>query len=539
MKELLLVVFWFLLLQACLCIDQLLNIEIGQSTSYRSDLDSYPIVKVEGLNESNCSSCCKFGNSTFSPGSARSLNSSSAVIDPQLLENRGIIFNTNTSSFLVWINSTDNFYWTSNIHDMVRDQNDLDIQVYSWGALDTLTPSSNETSNLDLSYNDTYTPLGLNTFILLNIGDGSASRRHYLTTFQTSNVTGAMVESSIVTNYDFDSDLNRVYYKNGIFSFISNQTMNFGTLDLQTAAVNTLLSYNLTSIGLVLKDFYLCNDNISVIVVETRFNSDTLYLTTIKSFMEQGSIRTLVQCNSMRIITSYNSNLIITCLNSQSSNVEAYFLQGSSFADFIASEIPIDFPDQVYVADQSENLIYLSTYSSKVYYLFKQNNYTGFFDYGIFQGATVKGFAFGNSTSTDLSISDALVSFPYISESRVVTLIDFTFSSNDYGTMMVCNLPNTTYLLQFNVTTLLGTRYIISISRSPPVNPNISNMVKNIMITTTILLAMMLILGSFWLRSKKSKEEDVALEEFKLDYLKYSNKRSQNDSSSLINHDVN
>lgn len=48
-----------------------------------------------------------------------------------------------------------------------------------------------------------------------------------------------------------------------------------------------------------------------------------------------------------------------------------------------------------------------------------------------------------------------------------------------------------------------------------------SAFIKNVLIRGTVILTMLLILGSFWLMSRKFKE-DAVLEEFELDYIKYS-----------------
>ena len=64
-------------------------------------------------------------------------------------------------------------------------------------------------------------------------------------------------------------------------------------------------------------------------------------------------------------------------------------------------------------------------------------------------------------------------------------------------------------------------------------------LVRNVVITACIVLTMVLLAGTFILSSRKSREEEVVNEEFKLDYIKYSNKRPHDDSSSLINNEVN
>lgn len=525
-----------MLITACICLDQYINVDMGERTKFTNDLDSYPIVKVKPLSHDDPLGICKFGTSYFQPGLSKAVHTIDDT-DHHKLDGYSQIFNFNNSNFGVWQNTSDMKIWSIALRNFAQSREEIEVFSCKWDGLGSYQPTDGENIIISTVIDETNRDFLKEDLFLVNRGKpGDPSQRSYFVKFKILQSTGCVDAISVSLIDHFFTTHDTIYLKSQILAYRVDSTLKIDKLEINNT-LTSLYSYNTESIGLNMKDFYMMNDNKNVLVIESRFGGDLLYITDFAKFMKPGSVKTVFQCLNMSFIITAMSNILVQCV--EKTNVNIYYLKGINYDSYIFKVMPLNTTSPVQRAEQLEGIVMVWTVSSENYFLFKDYNETGFFNYSIFS-VDGKGFLYTDFNSTDLQTMSAVISFNEGGGNKTLATTEYGYASLDIGSMLVCTLPNISMTLKFEVDTLLNTSYKVTLTRrSSSPEQSLSTLVKNIMITATIVLAMLLVLGSFWLMSKKTKEEDNALEEFKLDYIKFSNKRNLNDSSSLINHDVN
>lgn len=516
------------------CRDQYINVDLGERTKFTNDLDSYPIVEIKQLSEDSPIEICKFGTSYFQPGLSKAINMINNT-DPYMMDGFSQVFNFDLSNFGVWRNSTDKRIWSMTLRQFIQAREETKVYACLWDGLGDKEPTEGENITIGAVINEPLKDFLKEDLFLVNRGqkDGPTGRQYFVK-FKILQSTGCVDKNSLIVLDPFVTTDSRVYLKNQILAYRVNSLLKVGHLENRN--LTDLYEYDTESIGLKMKDFYLMNDVINFLVIESRFGGDLLYITEVDNFMKSGHVKTIFQCANMTFLETSRSNILIQCV--EKTGVTLYYLKGQNWDNYTFVSMQLNTTSPVVKAEQVNKIVMAWTEDSENYFLFKNYNQTGFFNYSIFSSEG-KGFLYTDYYSTDLQNISAIISFN-AAVGKVVATTEYGYASLDIGSMLVCTLPNKSMTLKFEVDTLLNTSYKLTLQRrSPSPEQSLSTLVKNIMITATIVLAMLLVLGSFWLMSKKTKEEDNALEEFKLDYIKFSNKKNLNDSSSLINHDVN
>ena len=523
------------------------------NTVFHSDLDQYPIVGVS-FNNSKDFSLCTINDVDFSIQGVYDYFAidyeKETPIDLSIFINFTKVFNLgkNLSFILAYNTSNGHLIMASSLATITdSDSRRLTYRFADWGAqLGNLGPKGGDSILVYRGENSKLTKGGISQFILYNNGTSDPESKKSLLSFAVNHSTGCIVTGSIEAFEDFTAEGKRIYMVSDMLTFIKESNLIIGTLGAE-GKVEVVYSYDLMKIGIDLKDFQMLGDqDTSILLVESHFGIDNLIVSTAQNFMGAGAVRNIYTCptgTSMLILPTFNSTTVIQCVNSTDGSVSlAYFLGGKRFADYSVRELPgINFTSPILIADQNEDVVYSTSLDRDIYYSFKESKINGFYNYSAYSNEIfIIGFLFSESASTDLNNSGVL--FGYSLSKGVVDAVQlekFDFYSQQIGYQVNCTLPNTTsYTMAFNVTTLLNNEYEIYFTYTYK-NKTDTSMLKSVMIGVTILLTIILIMGSFWLMSRRNKEEDVVLEEFKIDYIKYSNKKSHNDSSSLINHDIN
>lgn len=517
------------------CLEQFINVDLGESTKFTSDLDNYPVVRVEGKDDDNPRDFCSFGTPSFQPHLSKTVKTNET--DPFLLHDEAKMFNFNDTNFAIWRNSTDKHIWSILLRNFAISREEIPVFACSWNVLGDLEPVKGEHYSVVPVIREPFREFLKEDMILVNKGNPQdETPRNYMVKFRVVKSSGCIDPKTIISFQQFKCDLgSHIFLKSQIIAYMHEKFLKFDFVDNNGTIVEKY-KYDPQALGLNLKDLFYLNDDSSVLVIDHRFDADQLYLSDFANFMQPEKVRTMFSCPNMSFFATSKSHLVVLC--TQTAYQDIYFLTGKSFLEYTFQKARVSTTFPIKQVEQLDRVIMVGNSNAEIYFIFKDYlNQTSYFNYSIFQ-PEVKGFIYTNYTTTDVQTMSAIISFD-AGDSRVVTTSEFGFATLDIGTNMVCNLPDKTMTLKFEVDTLLNTTYRLTLSRhSTSPEQSLSTLVKNIMITATIVLAMLLILGSFWLMSKKSKEEDNALEEFKLDYIKYSNKRNLNDSSSLINHEI-
>lgn len=530
-----------------------LTITIDSTLQYHSDLDQNPIVAVTPASPLNPNSFCIFEQPTFNVHDFKAINSTDGVSenDPEFLLGVNAMFNLPNSNILIWQSSNTTLFYGTNIRSLIVNWSlsnytpcEWDLQGYLPGLDDNIviTPWNNDTLGGGV-FRITIANLGAsNSSQPSGKGVKSNPNAPYLLTVAMNALTGCLVQNALA----FYPGINvtagyHISTIGKIVGLVQNSTLSFGMLDPINHVFNPQYSYGITS---ELKDFFVCDDMQSVIIIDSKF-SDNLYITTISNFGQAGFTRLMnVACDNITLIPASYSRLIVSCtFNSiMSQNTTLYYLTGNSFTTYKMLSFSVNTTQPIKRADLNQKFIYAISSNREMYFYFRDANLTSFFNLSWMVISHPRYMIVSNDTSGDITSTGFMIAYDHDGYPEIAAGISqYSFSSYDIGYMMNCTFPSTmdkSFQLNFNVTTLAN-NYIVSFTKidTDPTKA-ISSIVKNIMITSTIVLAMVLIMGSFLLLSRKSKEEDVVLDEFKLDYIKFTHKKTSNDSSSLIEHDV-
>lgn len=529
------------------CFNQFINVYNARDQNFTKSLDYYPVASFTSSNLTECNQCCQFQPSSFSVYQAFliQIGDDFDTEDPFMFVNGLLIRHVQNSTLATWL-SGDTKYFTTVLVDPTKGNYEVTDKINStfssWSLLGEDTPNASELFELEIAR--TNSPPGTQYYILTNNGT-LTDPRHYMIIFAVDILSAAIIPNSIVKNYTFSADYGvRTMYRPNLFCYVDQGVINFGTLDLTTGTITTTLNYNLTTIDLSMKDYFICNDSSSVVVVENHRGTDIISLTQTSNFMN-GAKTWLTGMNSTLFVSS-QGGLVITIFNQGTGLYELYYLVGNDYSTYSLVQIAFNGTYQVRNAEENNALVMFSDTHGLMYYYFKSIRYLAIMDYSVIEGQDIRGYLYNDTNSADLLNLYTFVNFgPYgpPNPDRVYPeLVRFNFSTmNDSIPEMNCQFTNPVgQYSTLNISTLL-TNYTITIQwQDDNQQQQMSGLIKNVLITGTVILTMLLILGSFWLMSRKSKEEDAALEEFKLDYIKYSHKKPEHDdSSSLIEHDIN
>ena len=529
------------------CFNQYINVNNARDQNFTKSLDYYPVASFSSSNITECNQCCIFQPSSFSTYQAFlvQIGDDFDTEDPFMFVNGLLIRHVQNSTLATWL-SGENKYFSTVLVDPSKGNYDVTDRINStyssWSLLGDDTPNQAELFELEIAR--TNSPPGTQYYILTNNGTAE-SPRHYMIIFAVDILSTTIIANSIVKNYTFSADYGvRSMYRPNLFAYVDQNTINFGSLDLSTGIIATTLNYNLTTLDLAMKDYYVCNDSSSVVVVENHRGTDIISLTQIANFMN-GAKTWLTGANTTLFVSS-QGGLVVSIYNQGTSMYELYYLTGNDYNSYNLVQIYANGTYQVRNAEENNALVMFSDTHGLMYYYFKAIKYLAIMDYSVISGQDIRGYLYNDTNSADLLNLFTFVNFgPYgpPGPDRVYPeLVRFNFSTtNDSIPEINCHFTNPMgQYSTLNISTLL-TNYTITIQwQDDDQQQQMSGLIKNVLITGTVILTMLLILGSFWLMSRKSKEEDAALEEFKLDYIKYSHKKPEHDdSSSLIEHDIN
>ena len=96
-------------------------------------------------------------------------------------------------------------------------------------------------------------------------------------------------------------------------TYVDKKTINFGSLDLSTGIITTTVNYNMSTLDLAMKDYYVCNDSSSVVVVENHRETDIISLTQHGNFMN-GAKTWLTRANTTLFVSS-QEGLVVSIYN--------------------------------------------------------------------------------------------------------------------------------------------------------------------------------------------------------------------------------
>ena len=529
-----------------------LNVDqTGSDYNFHYDLDGYPITDIK-FNNSRDSSMCAFGESEFLIDRVFDVyiyDSLQVEVNYSMFNNLTQIFNSGNNISLVHLINK-----TSNEQMMVSTQTrntSITDSAYTftacrWSSFGDDTPMPGDTVHI-VRAEPVAEMAAFEITFLMSVLSPDQGGRKFLLLFKVREVDGCIVEGSVQKYDNFMFDSKRFYYVNGLLAYKFEQYLYFSQLG-EAGVIESKYKYDLSTMNINMTDFQLLADpDNSFILIDNRFNTGSLLLSKAASF-SPATIKVLFNClngRSMGFISTFNCSTIIQCINPDFTIDRAYFLAGSTFDSYQYTQIPgVNFTSPIRRAEQSRTVAFLTSHDNDVVFGFKNTSISGFFNYSSLKVIMRNyGYIFINSTSTDLNNSLQILGYvdPETEEVAAIQIEKFDFKSKDIyqGYQFNCSLSTmATTTVYFNVTTLLQNTYEIYLKYVKRDNTDSTAFIKTVMIGVTIILTIILIMGSFWLMSRRNKEEDIVLEEFKLDYIKYSNKRSQNDSSSLINHEI-
>ncbi len=530
-----------------------LNVEqTGSNSIFHNDLDGYPITDVN-FNFSRDASLCSFGESEFQIDRVFDvviLDENKTQLNYSMFNNLTQIFNSGNNISLIYLLNK-----TTNEQQMIstksRNVSGVSDNIYTftacrWTLLGQNAPLPGDTIHL-VRAEPVKDIAAFEVTLLMSVFRSQPKEDSYLLVFKVNDTDGCIVEGSVQRYANFSFDSKRFYFVNGLLAYKYQQFLYFSQLAEQ-GLIEVKYKYDLSIMNINLTDFQLLADpENSFILIDHRFNTGSLLLSKAANF-SPATIRVLFNCQNGRLmgfIPTFNCSTIIQCINPNFTIDGAYFLSGNTYDSFINIQIPgVNFTSPIERAEQSPRVAFLSSHERDVVYGFKNTSISGFYNYSKFQTILRNyGFMFINSSSTDLNNSQQFLGYvdPETEEVFALQIEKFDFKSTEtyIGYKFNCSLSTaTTKTVYFNVTTLLQNTYEIYLTYVKRDNTDSTAFIKTVMIGVTIILTIILIMGSFWLMSRRNREEDIVLEEFKLDYIKYSNKRSQNDSSSLINHEI-
>ena len=530
-----------------------LNVEqTDKDYIFHNDLDGYPITDVK-FNFTRDSSFCTFGESEFLINRVFDVtifDDSQAELNYSMFNNMTQIFNSGNNISLVHLINV-----TSNEQVMIstqsRNVSGSADNIYKYTACRWTNFGENAPIPGDKIRVIRAEPVddvaAFEVTLLMSVYNSELDGRNYLLVFKVRGMDGCIIEGSVQKYDDFFFDSKRFYYVNGLLGYKYKQFLYFSQLQ-DGGEIVVKYKYDLSTMNINMTDFQLLADpDYSFILIDNRFNTGSLLLSKAPSFSPP-TIKVLFNCQNgrqMGFIPTFNCSTIIQCINPNMTIDGAYYMSGSTFDSYRNIQIPgVNFTSPIQTAEQSRKLTFMTSHDKDIVFGFKNTSISGFYNYSNFQMIMRNyGFMFVNSSSTDLNNSMQFLGYvdPETEEVAALQIEKFDFKSTEVyqGYKFNCSLSTTsTKTIYFNVTTLLQNTYEIFLTYVKKENTESTAFIKTVMIGVTIILTIILIMGSFWLMSRRNKEEDIVLEEFKLDYIKYSNKRSQNDSSSLINHEI-
>lgn len=516
--------------------------------SYSANLDGYPVASFSSNNITECNNCCTFQNSSFGANLpyAVQIGDDYETQDPWVFVNGLLIRHVQNASLVTFLSGVNQYFTNAIINPSLGNYLVTDILNTTscyWDLLGAETPSTEENFELEIARTGAQT--GIQYYILTNNGTIESSRS-YMAIFAVSTTTGQIIPGTMVKNFSFSADYGvRTMYLPNCFSYVDKNTIYFGTLSLTTGIINTPLSYNLTNIQLELKDYYLCNDSLSVVVVENHRGVDILSLTQKSNFMN--SAKTWMTGTNTTFFVSSEGGLVVSIFNQATNQLELYYMVGNDYTSYGLVQVLYNGTAPVINAEETNAMVLFSDSDGFMYYYFKTIKYLAVMNYSSVSGSHIRGYLYNDTNSQDLQTVFTLVNlgpYPELEPLRVYPeLVGFDLTKQ-YGNQpgYSCQFTNPSSPNSVLLISTLLTNWTVTIQwTNNTQQQQMSSLIKNVLITGTVILTMLLILGSFWLMSRKSKEEDAALEEFKLDYIKYSHKKPEHDdSSSLINHnDIN